>query len=149
MPRRPEMILRSLPLLRELMVLAHHNTVTLAAEVGVRKQLIGYLASGSRSSCSTATAERIAGVLGCEVGTLFSNQMEEESANREEEGEVLLTIPEAGKAIGVSKSHAYRLVADGELPVVDVGRSSSKKPKSRVSMKAIEAFIARREAQQS
>lgn len=147
MSGRPQMILRSHIALRELMA-GRYNTVTLAAQVGVRKQVISYLASGRRRSCSKTTAEGIAHALGCQVSTLFSTRMEAESDNREEE-EVLLTIPQAGKAIGVSKAHAYRLVRDGEIPVVDVGRKSSKKAKSRVEPSAIEAFIARRKAEQS
>lgn len=148
MSGRPERVLRSQTLLRELMTAAGHNTVTLAAAAGVRKQLTSYLTSGARTSCSKRTAEGIAQALGCQVGTLFSDPMEEESATRKEEGEVLLTIPKAAEAIGVSRTHAYRLVADGELRVVDVGRAGSKKPKSRVPLAAIAEFIAAREAAQ-
>ncbi|MEU4234144.1 helix-turn-helix domain-containing protein [Nonomuraea sp. NPDC026600] len=145
MSRRPEMVLRSRELLRELMA-GRHDTVTLAAQAGVTKQVIAYLTSGRRTSCSTRTAEGIATALGCQVRTLFSPPLDENSSTREEE-EVLLTIPEAGVAMKVSRAHAYRLVADGELPVVDVGRSSSKKPKSRVEIKAVQAWIAKRAAQ--
>ncbi|MFI6903049.1 helix-turn-helix transcriptional regulator [Nonomuraea sp. NPDC050394] len=60
---------------------------------------------------------------------------------------MLLTIPEAGKAMKVSRAHAYRLVADGELTVVDVARKGSKKPKSRVSVASVEAWIKKRAAQ--
>lgn len=149
MPRRPERVLRSATFMRELMV-GRFNTVSLAAQAGVRKQVVAYLASGSRRSCSARTAEGIADALGCEVRTLFSNPLEEKSDNRKEEDMVLtLSVTEAGRVIGVSKSHAYRLVADGDLRVVDVGRKGSKRPKSRVPVAAIQEFIARREAEQS
>lgn len=68
---RPQMILRSKELLQELMRSQDHDTVTLAAMTGLSKQLIGYLHSGARKSCSRKTAERIAAALGCEVDTLF------------------------------------------------------------------------------
>jgi predicted DNA-binding transcriptional regulator AlpA/DNA-binding XRE family transcriptional regulator len=123
-----------------------HDTVTLAAQVGVSKQVIAYLTSGRRISCSTKTAEGIARALGCAVDTLFSSPLEEESSNKDLEREMLLTIPQAGEAIGVSRAHAYRLVADGELAVVDVSRKSSKKAKSRVPLASVEAWIAKRAA---
>lgn len=150
MSGRPQRVLRSSGLLRVLMTSAGHNTVTLAAAAGVRKQVVSYLTSGARTSCSKSTAEGIARVLECQAETLFYDPLEEEaSANRREGEEMLLTIAEAAEAIGVSKAHAYRLVGDGELRVVDVGRAGSKKPKSRVPLVAITEFIAAREAAQS
>ncbi|MET8866470.1 helix-turn-helix domain-containing protein [Nonomuraea sp. NPDC004580] len=138
------MILRNRDALNALMR-GRYTTVTLAAEVGVTKQLIAYLCSGRRISCSRPTAEGIENALGCVAGTLFSPRTEEDSSNGEEE-EVLLTIPKAAKALGVSKTHAYRLVADGDLPVVYVGRRGSKKPMARVKTTAIDEFIKSREA---
>lgn len=70
MPGRPQMVLRSTALLQELMK-DRYDTVTLAAAVGRSKQLIGYLRSGQRTSCSRQTAERIARALGCDLDVLF------------------------------------------------------------------------------
>ncbi|WP_144069896.1 helix-turn-helix domain-containing protein [Nonomuraea indica] len=137
------MVLRSRSLLRELMA-GRHDTVTLATQVGLTKQAISNLTSGRRISCSTTTAERIADALGCQVSTLFSPPMSGNSNSKDEE--MLLTIPQAAQAIGVSRAHAYRLVADGDLPVIDVGRKGAKKPKSRVPVASVEAWIARRAA---
>ncbi|WP_113699151.1 helix-turn-helix domain-containing protein [Nonomuraea lactucae] len=140
------MALRSRELLRELMK-GRHDTVTLAKQVGLTKQAIQHLTSGRRTSCSRGTAELLAEALGVEVGTLFSHPASENSNTKEQK--VLLTIPEAAKAMRVSRSHAYRLVADGDLPIIDVGRKSSKKPMSRVPVEAIQAWIAKRAAAQS
>lgn len=146
MSRRPAMILRSSSLLNELMK-GRYNTVTLAAQVGVTKQTISHLTSGRRNSCSVPTAERLSEALGCEVDTLFSIPSSENSNS--EEGEVFHTIPEAGVLLKVSRAHAYRLVADGELKTIDVGRPGAKKPKSRVPQSSIDAWTAKREAAQS
>lgn len=81
---RPQMVLRSRTLLQELMR-GRHDTVTLAAAAGLSKQLIGYLYSGTRDSCSRRTAERISAALGCQVNTLFSTRVSDES--EEEEGQ--------------------------------------------------------------
>lgn len=143
MPPRPQMILRSRELLSERMA-DRYNTVTLAAEVGVSKQLIQYLKSGARSSCRRETAERICRALGCPVGDLFSLPLEEESSNSRENGRLLLTIPQAGKAIGASPSHVYRLIAAGELASTDISLPGSSQPKSRVPVESVNAWIAKR-----
>jgi excisionase family DNA binding protein len=56
----------------------------------------------------------------------------------------LYTVPEAAKMLGVSRAHAYRLVASGELRVIDVGLKGSAKPMSRVRADDIAEFIASR-----
>lgn len=58
---------------------------------------------------------------------------------------VLLTVEAAGRRMGVRRSMAYLLVADGELPVVDVARKGAKRPKLRVHVDAVDAWIRRRE----
>ena len=79
---RPQMILRSRELLHELMR-GRHDTVTLAAATGLSKQVIGYLYSGARRSCSRSTAEKISAALGCKVDALFCPGV---SSKSEEEG---------------------------------------------------------------
>jgi excisionase family DNA binding protein len=59
----------------------------------------------------------------------------------------LYTIPETADLLGVSRAHAYRLVADGELGTVDVAVKGSRKAKSRITSAALAAFIASRSAQ--
>ena len=81
MSGRPEMVLQSAALLRELMK-GRHDTVTLAAAVGRSKQLISYLHSGARTSCSRETARRIAAALGCELDVLFCPPLSDESEER-------------------------------------------------------------------
>jgi excisionase family DNA binding protein len=56
----------------------------------------------------------------------------------------LYTVSEAAKLLGVSRAHAYRLVADGDLRIVDVRVKGSSKPKSRVRADDLADFIARR-----
>lgn len=79
---RPQMVLRSRELLQELMR-DRHDTVTLAAATGLSKQLIGYLHSGARKSCSRKTAEKIATALGCEVNALFCPGVSSKSEMKE------------------------------------------------------------------
>ncbi|MEV4287420.1 helix-turn-helix domain-containing protein [Nonomuraea bangladeshensis] len=146
MSGRPERVLRSRTLLLELMAAGRHNTVTLARQAGVRKQLISYLTSGRRTSCSAATAERIAATLGCQEETLFSNPLEEESSTREE-GEMVHTIQEACDALRMSKSTVYRLISKGDLSTTDVSPTGSKKAMRRVPESAIREFLAKRTSQ--
>lgn len=75
------MVLRSKELLQQLMK-GRHDTVTLAAAIGRRKQTVSYLWSGRRTSCSRETAERIAKALGCELDTLFCPRASDESEER-------------------------------------------------------------------
>lgn len=35
---------------------------------------------------------------------------------------LVLTVEEAGKLLGVSKPHAYKLVREGQIPVIRLGR---------------------------
>lgn len=85
MPGKPQMVLRSKTLLRELMG-DRFDTVKLAEQTGLSKQVIGYLcAEGrhARNSCSRKTAELLARALGCEVGTLFCARLSDESDDKE------------------------------------------------------------------
>lgn len=55
----------------------------------------------------------------------------------------LYTVADAGRRLRVSRSSAYRLVHDGELPVVDIARKGSK-PKLRVRGDHLAELIERR-----
>ena len=48
----------------------------------------------------------------------------------------LLTIVDAARHLGISRSKLYELLADGELPSVRIGRTR------RISMTALEEFVA-------
>ena len=37
---------------------------------------------------------------------------------------LLLTVPEAAEALGISRSHAYQLLASGQLPCIRLGRAA-------------------------
>lgn len=82
MPGRPQMRLRSTVLLRELMR-DRHDTVSLAAATGLSKQVIGYLWSGKRQTCSRRTARLIADALGVQVDALFSAPVSSVSPDKE------------------------------------------------------------------
>ncbi len=83
MPGRPQMRLRSAALLRELMQEEQHDTVTLAIATGLSKQVIGYLWSGKRQTCSRRTAQLIADALGVQVKALFSAPVSSGSQDKE------------------------------------------------------------------
>lgn len=51
--------------------------------------------------------------------------------------QLLLRVDEAAKALGVSRSQVYVLIARGELDAVTIGRSR------RVPVDAVQAFIER------
>jgi excisionase family DNA binding protein len=55
----------------------------------------------------------------------------------------LLTVRQFAGRIGVSPRTAYRIIADGLVDRVDVGRGS--KPKTRISEAALERYLERRE----
>jgi excisionase family DNA binding protein len=48
----------------------------------------------------------------------------------------LLTVVEAARELGISRSKLYELLADGELPSVRIGRTR------RIAVAALEAFVA-------
>jgi excisionase family DNA binding protein len=48
----------------------------------------------------------------------------------------LLTVVEAARELGISRSKLYELLADGELPSVRIGRTR------RVAVAALEEFVA-------
>jgi excisionase family DNA binding protein len=50
---------------------------------------------------------------------------------------LLLSVEEAGRALGLGRSKTYELIAAGDLEVVHIGRSA------RVPVAAIEAFVER------
>lgn len=56
----------------------------------------------------------------------------------------LITVAQAAKKIGISRPTAYRMVAAKELPVVDVAREGSRRPKLRVPVAAIRDLIEQR-----
>ena len=61
-----------------------------------------------------------------------------DGADRIESGERLVwTVPEAGRMLGISRAHAYELVARGELPLLRLGR------RVVVPKQAIEVLLAR------
>jgi excisionase family DNA binding protein len=48
----------------------------------------------------------------------------------------LLTVVEAARELGISRSKVYELLADGELPSVRIGRTR------RIAVTALEEFVA-------
>jgi excisionase family DNA binding protein len=50
---------------------------------------------------------------------------------------LLLSIEDAGKALGVGRSTVYELIGSGDLELVHIGRSA------RVPVEAVQAFVAR------
>jgi excisionase family DNA binding protein len=54
---------------------------------------------------------------------------------------LLLRVPEVAKALGLSRSTIYEMIAKGELPVVRAGRAV------RVSTAAVEKWITEHESQ--
>jgi excisionase family DNA binding protein len=48
----------------------------------------------------------------------------------------LLTVVDAARHLGISRSKVYELLADGELPSVRIGRTR------RIALAALEEFIA-------
>lgn len=55
----------------------------------------------------------------------------------------LMTITEFGRRIGVGRSTAYRIVAGRQVDTTDVAVRG--RPRLRVSEKALERYVARRE----
>lgn len=55
---------------------------------------------------------------------------------------LLLTIREAGEALGVSEMSMYRLISSGGIQTCDIG--TGKRSRTRVPVSALEAFIAAR-----
>lgn len=35
---------------------------------------------------------------------------------------IVLTVPEAGELLGISRAHAYLMVKQGQLPIIKLGR---------------------------
>jgi len=54
---------------------------------------------------------------------------------------LLLTVPEAARALAIGRTTAYELIRAGELEVVHIGRCA------RVPLEAVQALVARRRAQ--
>ena len=48
--------------------------------------------------------------------------MSDAAIMRRDEGRLVWTVEEAGRLLGISRAHAYELVARGELPHVRLGR---------------------------
>jgi hypothetical protein len=55
----------------------------------------------------------------------------------------LLTPAEVGACLRSSDDHAYRLIATGQLPAVDISLPGSKRPKTRVREDDLAAYIER------
>ena len=53
----------------------------------------------------------------------------------------LLTPRQAAEALGCSVNSVYRLVAQGELRVVDIAPAASRRTKARIRRGDLEAFI--------
>lgn len=57
----------------------------------------------------------------------------------------VLTIPEVGQRLGMSRNTVYRLINSGDLRVVDVGAPKRKgephKPRMRIREDDLDAFI--------
>lgn len=53
-------------------------------------------------------------------------------------GYQLLTIPQVAERLGLARSTVYTRIADGDLPVVDVGKGTSK---SRVRSDHLDQYI--------
>ncbi|NNN08970.1 MAG: helix-turn-helix domain-containing protein [Acidimicrobiaceae bacterium] len=49
---------------------------------------------------------------------------------------LLLTVPEAGQALAISRSKVYELLESGSMPSVYIGRSR------RIRVSDVEAFVA-------
>jgi excisionase family DNA binding protein len=61
------------------------------------------------------------------------------------QGTALLRIPEVAAELRVTRSTVYRYIADGSLPVINIGRvgeSGQRSSRSRVTREALDAFIA-------
>lgn len=54
----------------------------------------------------------------------------------------LFSVVEAAELLSCSKDHVYDLIAHGHLAATDIG--IGRRPKTRVSAKAIDAYIAAR-----
>ncbi|WP_053204721.1 helix-turn-helix domain-containing protein [Jiangella muralis] len=61
---------------------------------------------------------------------------------------LLLKPAEAGRLLGVSADHVYRLIANGVLEAVNAAQPGSKSPKTRVPLEAVHEYIARLRASQ-
>jgi excisionase family DNA binding protein len=48
--------------------------------------------------------------------------MNESAITRPDEARLVWTVEEAGRLLGISRAHAYELVARGELPHLRLGR---------------------------
>lgn len=53
---------------------------------------------------------------------------------------LLLTVEEASRALRIGRSRMYEMIGRNELPVIRIGKSV------RISRKALEQFVAAREA---
>jgi excisionase family DNA binding protein len=53
---------------------------------------------------------------------------------------ILLTIPEAARRLGIGRTLAYELIADGQLDVVHIGRAA------RVPVEAVHDFVTAKRA---
>lgn len=54
-----------------------------------------------------------------------------------------MSVTEFGRRLGISPASAYRIVAAGEVDLVD-GKATGKRPRIRITEAALERFLARR-----
>lgn len=57
-----------------------------------------------------------------------------------------MTVTEAGEYLGVSRTVAYDMVKAGTMPVVNVNRGRTTRPRLRVSRKALDEAMATKQA---
>lgn len=55
-----------------------------------------------------------------------------------------MSVTELGRRLGISRASAYRLIASGEIALLDA-KVSGKRPRVRISETAFERFLAKRQ----
>jgi len=61
----------------------------------------------------------------------------------EQTAATLLSMPDAARRLGCSRSYIYRLIASGQLRSVDIRVAGNTRPKTRVYEHEVAAFIER------
>lgn len=59
-----------------------------------------------------------------------------------------MSVTEFGRRLGISRASAYRIIATGEVDLVD-GKATGSRPRVRITEAALAKFIARREFHRS
>lgn len=55
-----------------------------------------------------------------------------------------MSVTEFGRRLGISRASAYRIVASGEIDLLD-GKAFGRRPRVRISEAAFEKFLRRRQ----